>query len=123
MPRASIKSRVRGKPSAIRTTSLRRRQFAAGSSPSATGIPTPVLVLNGADDTSVTDTHIAAFEKEMDALGADWQFVDFGGARHCFSQPEDRPTDPVDNCRYDERAARRAMTMLHAFFRERFASP
>jgi dienelactone hydrolase len=90
--------------------------------PPATGIRTPVLVLNGADDTSVSDAHIAAFEKEMDGLGADWQFVDFGGARHCFSQPEDRPTDPADNCRYDERAARRAMAMLHAFFAERFGT-
>jgi dienelactone hydrolase len=90
--------------------------------PSATGLRASVLVLNGADDASVTDAHIAAFEKEMDGLGADWQFVDFSGARHCFSQPENRPTDPKDNCRYDERAARRAMAMLRAFFRERLAS-
>ena len=30
--------------------------------------------------------------------------------------------DPASNCRYDERAAKRAYTMLHAFFRERFAA-
>lgn len=89
--------------------------------PSATGIRTPVLVLNGAADTSVSDESIVAFEKEMDALGADWQFVDYGGARHCFSQPEDRPTDPKDNCRYDERAARRSMLLLQSFFAEQFA--
>lgn len=88
--------------------------------PSATGMRASVLVLNGADDSSVTDAHVAAFEKEMDGLGADWQFVNFSGARHCFSQPENRPTDPQDNCRYDERASRRAFAMLHAFFRERF---
>ncbi|QSX78345.1 dienelactone hydrolase family protein [Agrilutibacter solisilvae] len=90
--------------------------------PSATGVRASVLVLNGADDSSVTDAHIAAFEKEMDGLHADWQFVDFSGARHCFSQPESQPADPQDNCRYDERAARRAFQMLRAFFEERFAT-
>jgi dienelactone hydrolase len=90
--------------------------------PSATGIRTPVLVLNGAADTSVSDESIVAFEKEMDALGADWQFVDYGGARHCFSQPEDRPADPKDNCRYDERAARRSMLLLQSFFDEQFGT-
>lgn len=80
----------------------------------------PVLVLNGAADTSVTDAHIAAFGKEMDAAGADWQFMNFSGARHCFTQAEDQPADPADNCRYDERASGRAFNLLHAFFRERF---
>lgn len=80
-----------------------------------------VLVLNGADDTSVSDAHIAAFEKEMDAATADWQFVDFSGARHCFTQEEDANADPANNCRYDERASKRAFEMLHDFFRERFA--
>jgi dienelactone hydrolase len=79
-----------------------------------------VLVLNGADDTSVTAEHIAAFEQEMDAAGADWQFVNFSGAVHCFSQPED--AGGTGNCRYDERAAGRAFEMMRDFFRERFAS-
>lgn len=87
----------------------------------ANDIKASVLALNGADDTSVPDTQIAAFEKEMDAAGADWQFVNFGGARHCFTQAEDTPSDPADNCRYHERSSRRAFEMLHAFFRERFA--
>ncbi|WP_407352363.1 dienelactone hydrolase family protein [Luteimonas sp. R10] len=77
-----------------------------------------VLVLNGADDTSVTDAQIVAFGQEMDAAGADWQFVDFGGARHCFTQVEDADADPGDNCRYDERAARRAFRMIDDFFGE-----
>ncbi|MDH5824051.1 dienelactone hydrolase family protein [Luteimonas sp. RD2P54] len=83
-------------------------------------ITAPVLVLNGAEDASVSDAHIAAFGQEMDAAGADWQFVDFGGARHCFSQEEDAGADPQDNCRYDARAARRAFVMIDAFFEEIF---
>ena len=78
-----------------------------------------ILVLNGADDASVTDAHIAAFEKEMDAAKADWQFVDFSGAVHCFTQPESN--DPP-NCAYNQRASTRAFEMLHDFFRERFSA-
>lgn len=80
-----------------------------------------VLVLNGAADTSVTDAQIVAFGKEMDAAAVDWQFVNFSGARHCFTQEEDANTDPANNCRYDARASKRAFEMLHDFFRERFA--
>ncbi len=79
-----------------------------------------VLALNGADDTSVTAEQIAKFKQEMKAANADWQLVDFGGARHCFSQPEDADKPADSNCRYDARAAKRAFEMMHDFFRERF---
>jgi hypothetical protein len=39
-----------------------------------------VLVLNGAADKSAGNEDIVAFGKEMDAAGADWQFVNFRGA-------------------------------------------
>lgn len=82
-------------------------------------VETPVLVLNGADDRGITDADIASFEKEMDAGGADWQFVNFSGAVHCFAEA-DAKAPP--GCVYNERAAKRAYTMLHNFFRERFAA-
>lgn len=82
-------------------------------------IATSVLVLNGADDASVTDAHVAAFEREMDAAKADWQFVDFSGAVHCFTQPESN--DPP-NCIHNERASKRAFEMMRDFFAERFAA-
>lgn len=78
-----------------------------------------VLVLNGASDKSVSEADIAAFGKEMDAAGADWQFVNFSGAVHCFAEPS-AGNDPSTNCAYDERAAKRAYRMLADFFRERF---
>jgi dienelactone hydrolase len=62
---------------------------------------------------------VAAFEKEMDAARADWQFVNFSGAVHCFTQPESN--DPP-NCAYDERASKRAFEMMRDFFAERFAA-
>ena len=85
-----------------------------------TPIPASVLVLNGANDSSVPEADISAFRKEMEAVKADWQFVDFGGAVHCFTQPE---SDSPPNCVYNERASRRAFEMMDDFFEERFKSP
>jgi len=81
-------------------------------------VRTSILVLNGADDRGVTDEDIAAFEKEMDAAGADWQFVNFSGAVHCFAEADQ---DNPPGCVYHPRAAKRAYEMMHDFFRERFA--
>lgn len=83
------------------------------------GVRTPVLVLNGADDRGITDQDIASFEKEMDAAGADWQFVNFSGAVHCFAEPE---ANNPPGCVYNERAAKRAERMMRDFFAERFAA-
>lgn len=83
-------------------------------------VNSPVLVFNGAEDTSVTDAQIAEFKKQMDAAGADWQFVEFSGAHHCFTQPEDADNPPTSNCQYNERAANRAFRMMDGFFEERF---
>ena len=82
-------------------------------------VRTPVLVLNGADDRGITDEDIAAFEKEMDAAGADWQFVNFSGAVHCFAEAD---ANNPPGCVYNERSARRAYEMMSDFFRERFAA-
>ena len=79
-----------------------------------------VLVLNGADDTFVSKESIAEFKAEMTAANADWQFVDFGGAVHCFAEPSADGV-AVPGCKYDERAADRAYAMMDDFLRERFA--
>lgn len=89
--------------------------------PAAAGaVKAPVLVLNGAADKGVSDADIDAFKQEMDAAGADWTFVDFSGAVHCFAEA-DAGDDPESNCRYDARAARRAHGMLSDYFAEWFA--
>lgn len=80
-----------------------------------------VLVLNGADDRAVTAEHIAGFEREMREAGADWQFVNFGGAVHCFAEA-DAGDDPASNCRYHAPSAQRAYRMLHDFFAEAFTA-
>lgn len=83
-------------------------------------VNTPVLVLNGAADKSVPNEDIVAFEKEMDEAGADWQLVNYSGARHCFAEIENANNPPEDNCRYDERASKRSFVAMRAFFAERF---
>lgn len=79
-------------------------------------VKTPLLVLNGADDRG-TAPDIDGFEKELDAAGADWTFVNFSGAVHCFAlEAANRPP----GCVYNPRAAKRAYRMMDGFFDERF---
>jgi dienelactone hydrolase len=78
-----------------------------------------VLALNGADDSYVPAAQIDAFNQEMQAAGVDWQFVNFGGAVHCFAEPD---ANSGPGCLYNERAAKRAFRMMRDFFDEAFAA-
>ena len=79
-------------------------------------VKTPLLVLNGADDKS-TASDIDSFEQEMNKAGADWTFVNFSGAVHCFAlKAANRPP----GCVYNPKVARRAYRMMYGFFDERF---
>ncbi|MFT4179535.1 MAG: dienelactone hydrolase family protein [Thermomonas sp.] len=93
--------------------------LAPGAKSQTHPVKASVLVLNGAADKAVSDGDIKAFEQEMDAAGADWQFVDFSGAMHCFAEPS-AGNDPSTNCAYDARAAKRAYRMMDDFFEEIF---
>lgn len=77
-----------------------------------------LLVLNGADDKS-TAGDIPAFEKEMNDAHADWQFVNFSGAVHCFALPT---ANTPPGCLYNERATMRGERMMRDFFAERFGT-
>jgi dienelactone hydrolase len=89
------------------------------SMPAKSGaVKASLLVLNGADDKNTSLDDVAAFKKEMDAAGVDWQFVDFSGAVHCFAL-ENAHSPP--GCVYNPRVAKRAFVMMNDFFRERFA--
>lgn len=46
------------------------------------------LVLNGADDPMVTEQQKQAFKQEMDSAELDYQFVDYPGAVHAFTNPD-----------------------------------
>ncbi|MFT3762400.1 MAG: dienelactone hydrolase family protein [Pseudoxanthomonas sp.] len=80
-------------------------------------VKAPLLILNGADDQG-TAGDIAGFEEEMNAAGADWQFVNFSGAVHCFAL---ETANSPPGCVYNERAAKRAYRMMDDFWDEVFA--
>ncbi len=82
----------------------------------AGSVKAPLLVLNGADDQG-TAGDIVGFEKEMNDAGADWQFVNFSGAVHCFAL---ETANSPPGCVYNERAAKRAYRMMEDFWQERF---
>jgi dienelactone hydrolase len=75
-----------------------------------------LLVLNGADDSYVPAEQIAGFQAEMTAAKADWQFVNYSGAVHCFAEAD--ANSP--GCLYEPRAAKRAYAAMGSFFEERF---
>ncbi len=50
-------------------------------------VDVPMLVLNGAADPMVTRESVEAFKAEMDAAGADYEFVDYPEALHGFTNP------------------------------------
>jgi dienelactone hydrolase len=79
-----------------------------------------VLAMNGGDDAYTPEADILGFEKEMRDAGVDWQFVNYGGAVHCFAIPTD--TGPSRGCQYNARVAHRAFALMHNFFAEAFAA-
>lgn len=83
----------------------------------AGGAHPAVLVLNGADDKSVSKDDIASFEQEMNAAKVDWEFTNYSGAVHCFAESD---ANSPPGCQYNERAAKRAWKALDEFFEERF---
>jgi dienelactone hydrolase len=81
-------------------------------------IKEPVLVMNGADDKFTSAEAISNFENEMRSANVDWQFVNFGGAVHCFAEPDEHGTVP--GCQFHEPSYRRSVRLMHSFFAEAF---
>ena len=78
-----------------------------------------ILVLNGAADTYITAEDIAGFQAEMDKVQADWQFVNYAGAVHCFAEAS---AASPPGCVYHPVAAKRAFAALRGFFGEVFGT-
>jgi dienelactone hydrolase len=61
----------------------------ATATPAADGaVKARVLVFNGEADPFVGAEAVEAFEKEMQAAGADYQLVNYPGVKHSFTNPE-----------------------------------
>jgi dienelactone hydrolase len=90
----------------------------ATAKPAANGdIKAKVLVLHGAADPVSPKQHRDMFEAEMDAAGARWMLLNFGGVVHAYTDPHAN-FHPV--AKYDEPAARYTDAMLDAFITDAF---
>lgn len=61
---------------------------AAGPTAAPGKVKARVIVLNGADDPFIKPEHVDAFKKEMDAASVKYQYVNYPGAVHAFTNPE-----------------------------------
>jgi dienelactone hydrolase len=62
-----------------------------------------VLACHGAADPHVPLSDVTAFAGEMDAAGADWQLIMYGGAQHGFTHAHAQP-DAMPGVAYHEAA-------------------
>ena len=96
----------------------------ATSNPAKAGdIKTKIRVFNGADDPFIKPEQIEAFKQEMEQAGADYQFVNYPGAEHSFTNPG---ADAVGKkfelpLAYNEEADKDSWAQTQAFFKEIFA--
>jgi dienelactone hydrolase len=96
-----------------------------GSLPPATEdqqgkIKARVLVAHGEADGFVPAERVEAFKAALDAAGADWQMVTYGGARHAFTNPGAGDYG-IDNLKYDAKADARSWALMQSFLEEAFA--
>jgi dienelactone hydrolase len=75
-------------------------------------IKAAICVLHGSKDPVVPKKDRDAFEAEMEASGAKWQMLVFGGLLHSFCEPE---SDVPGIARYDAGAARQCFNMIDDF--------
>lgn len=85
----------------------------------AKNIKGKVLVLHGADDPYESAKDIQGFQDEMRKAKVDWEFVEYGGAVHAFTQKA-AGDDPSKGAAYNERADKRSYARMAAFFTELF---
>ncbi len=77
-----------------------------------------VLACHGADDPFVPVKDLAAFENEMRDGGVDWQFIQYGGAVHSFT--DWKADGSMKGAQYNERADKRSWEAMKQFFGEIF---
>ena len=74
-------------------------------------------MLHGSSDPIVPKEHRDQFEAEMQAAGAKWQMLVFGGLLHSFSEAE---SDVPGIAKFDPDAARQTYAMIGDFLAAAF---
>jgi dienelactone hydrolase len=96
--------------------------ISANTKPVSTLVKTKIMVFNGADDPFVKKEQIDAFKQDMKAIGADYEFIDYPGVTHGFTNPEadtfalkfDMPL------KYNEKADKDSWEKTQGFFKKIF---
>jgi dienelactone hydrolase len=60
----------------------------ATKQPAKHGVKPHILVMTGADDPMIGPDQVAAFKKEMNDAGAQFEVISYPGAKHSFTNPE-----------------------------------
>lgn len=86
-------------------------------------IKAKIRVFNGEADSFVTAEQITAFKQEMDKAGADYQFVNYPGAKHSFTNPAADAFGKRFNLplAYDKNADEKSWDAMQAFFSSIFS--
>jgi len=82
------------------------------------------LILNGAMDPTIKPEAIALYLKALDSAHVDYQFINYAGALHAFTNPEATKITEKNGVSgavgYNETAARRSWAQMRVFFDEIF---
>ena len=89
----------------------------------AKAIKAKFLMCNGAVDTFVKPEDVQSFKAALEGAKVDYQFVDYSGAVHAFTNPgaDKIHADTGLNVGYNEAAARRSWALMRSFFDEVFS--
>jgi len=81
-----------------------------------------LLVCNGADDPFVTQEQINAFKEEMDSAGVQYEFINYEGAKHSFTNPGADSLGKKFNLplEYNEKADKESWARMRAVFEKEF---
>jgi dienelactone hydrolase len=81
-----------------------------------------ILVLTGAEDPFVPPEQVAAFKKEMDAAGVDYELISYPGAKHSFSVKGSEKTGEKFNMplAYNEAADKDSWQRIQVFLKDIF---
>lgn len=83
----------------------------------ARDVKASILVCHGSVDPFVPPAEVAAFQKEMDVAGADYQLISYSGAVHSFTNPAAKGEIP--GAKHDPNAERRSWQHMKQFLAER----
>jgi dienelactone hydrolase len=89
------------------------------SKPAEGAVKAKVLVMNGAADPMVPAADRQKFMDEMEAAKADYQFIEYSGAVHAFTNP-DADKFGIPGVGYNAAAEKRSFAALHRFLSEVF---